>query len=435
MELGEGGTHVTRSSRQSDVSMKGRTPTLLPGLMSAVLGAAACVVWMTLASAQTVPPDPPFGERASFHLDKGTLRVHGASPALLEKVGVSAFRYFRLLARQFAARTCYEFRDLRWRLPSVAVHGDSHIEQFVITQDSYGLADFDRAGFGPSVVDLVRYGASIHLACREVRWPCDPEQAVAAYFNAYRASLDHPGTRSQPAIVERLRTGVLQDRQTWLQWAEGLMQPMSAADEQTFREGWGRFIRLMRETSPTRSETFYRISRVGTVEIGIGSALEPKTLIRIAGPTDEPDDDLILDARITAIPGERECVSRPANGGSLHVLMLTSLLGRRLPEVFGFLPREGAREAPELWIESWDPGYREVSLDDLRSQADLNELAIDAGSQLAGYFWGTFPEPLRGHQRFAQLRAFEMSEARARDLTRELVRETASEWDRFRRQR
>jgi hypothetical protein len=435
MELGEGGAHVTRSSSQPDVSMKERTPPRLRGLMSAVLGAAACVVWMSLASAQTISADPPFGERASFRLDKGTLRVQGASRSLLDKVGVSAFRYFRLLARQFAARTCYEFRDLRWRLPSVAVHGDPHIEQFVITQDSYGLADFDRAGFGPSVVDLVRYAASIHLACREVTWPCDPGQAVTAYFTAYRTALDHPGTRSKPAVVDRLRAGVAQDRQTWLHWAEGLMQPMSAADEQMFREGWGRFIRLMRETSPTRPETFYRISRVGTVEIGIGSALEPKTLIRIAGPTGQPDDDLILEARVTAIPREHECVSRPANGGSLNVLMLTSLLGQRLPEVFGFLPREGAREAPELWIESWDPGYREVILSDVRSQADLNELATDAGSQLGGYFWATFPEPLRGHQRFAQLRAFEMSEARARDLTRELVRETVSEWDRFRRQR
>ena len=67
----------------------------------------------------------------------------------------------------FAARTCYEFRDVRWQLPSVAVHGDAHPEQFVVTDASFGLADFDRAGFGPAIVDLVRYAASVHLACRE----------------------------------------------------------------------------------------------------------------------------------------------------------------------------------------------------------------------------------------------------------------------------
>ena len=81
---------------------------------------------------------------------------------------------------------------------------------------------------------------------------------------------------------------------------------------------------------------------MGHVAIGIGSALEPKILIRIAGPTDMPDDDFILEARTTSVPDGRECVSRPAHGGSLHVFMLTEMLGHPLPEVFGFLPREGA---------------------------------------------------------------------------------------------
>jgi uncharacterized protein DUF2252 len=397
--------------------------------------ATAYVVWISIASAQTISTDAPFGDRATFRLSKATLRAQGASPALLEKVGSSGYRYFRLLARQFAARTCYEFRDLRWRLPSVAVHGDAHIEQFVVTNDAYGLADFDRAGFGPAVVDLVRFAASIHLACRDAQWSCDGRQAVTAYFDAYRASLDHPVTRSRPTLVDRVHAGPPQDPRTWLQWADGLMRPMPPAEEQAFRDGWFRFVELMTETFPQRPQAFYRISHLGRIEIGIGSALEPKTLIRIDGPTDAPDDDLMLEVRITAARDARDCVSRPATGGSLDVLMFASLLGQRLPEVFGFLPREGAREAPELWVQSWDRGYRELSLADLRSQTDLSELAIDAGTQLAGHFWTTFPEPLRGHQRFAQLRAFDMASERARDLARQLADETLTEWDRFRRQR
>jgi hypothetical protein len=377
----------------------------------------------------------PFGERSSLRLNKPALRAEGAPQALLDKVSASAFRYFRMLARQVDDRACYEFRDLRWRLPSVAVHGDAHIEQFVVTDDSYGLSDFDRSGFGPSVVDLVRYTASIHLACREVLWPCDPTQAARAFFRAYREALDHPVARSQPAIVGRLRATPPLDRHAWLEWAEQQMQPLPAADEQALRREWFRFIALMRETSPERQEGFYRISRMGQVAIGIGSALEPKTLIRIAGPTDSPDDDYILEARITGLPDGRECVSRPANGGSLHVFMLTELLGHRLPEVFGFAPREGGAEQRELWIQSWDNGYREISVTTLRDQTDLDELANDAGTQLAGNFWTTFPQPLRLHQRFAQLRAFEMTEDRARDLGRDLAREIVTEWERFRRQR
>ena len=65
--------------------------------------------------------------------------------------------------------------------------------------------------------------------------------------------------------------------------------------------------------------------------------------------------------------------------------MYAALLGPRLPDVFGFFPREDAREAPELWIQSWDRGYRELSIADLDLQTELNALAVDAAVQLAGH--------------------------------------------------
>jgi hypothetical protein len=409
----------------------GFTTSVAPKVMTVL----ACAAWISTATAQTSSTEAAFGERASFRVDKSTLRAQGASAALIERVDASAFRYFRLLARQFAARTCFEFRELRWRLPFVAVHGDAHVEQFVITEHSYGLEDFDQAGFGPLVVDMVRYAASIHVACRQAGFPCDADEAVSKYFDAYHAALDQPVDRIQPAIVGRLYAAAPPDAHAWLQWAESLMQPLPSNDEQSFRPGWGRFVQLMRETTPDRPDTFYQVARVGGINVGVGSALEPKILIRIAGPSGAADDDLMLEARNTVTPTGAECVSRPANGGSLQVLMFASLLGPRLPDVFGFLPREGAREAPELWVQSWDRGYRELSIADLRSQTDLNELAIDAGTQLAGHFWTKFPEPLRGHQRFAQLRAFEMTSARAKLLARTLADETVAEWERFRHQR
>jgi hypothetical protein len=399
-----------------------------------VLSAVTCAACIGAAAAQTVPAESPFGAPASFRVDKKALRAQGSPSALIEKVDASPFRYFRLLARQFNARTCFAFNDLRWRLPAAAVHGDAHIEQFVVTERSYGLEDFDQAGFGPAVVDLVRYAASIHVACRTAPWACNGDEAVQAYFDAYRAALEQPVDRTQPAIVERLRASVPQDQQGWLKWADALMRPLPTTDQEALSRGWERFVQLMRETRPERLDPFYRISRAGRIEIGIGSAAETKTLIRIAGPTDAPDDDVILEARITATPTGFECVSRPANGGSLQILMFTALLGPRLPDVFGFLPREGAPEAPEWWIQSWERGYRELAASELRTQAELNALAVDAARQLAGHFWTKFPEPLRGHQRFAQLRAFEMTHERARRLAREFADEAVTEWERFRRE-
>ena len=402
-------------------------------LVAAVLVAVAGAVCLAAAASQTDTSGSQFGQRVSLRLDRAALRAQPGGSALVEKVDGSAFLYFRLLAQQFAARTCYAFRDLRARLPFVAVHGDAHLEQFVVTEDWFGLTDFDRAGFGPAVVDLVRYAVSIHLACREAAWPCDANQAVSAYIAAYGAALDRPVTRVEPALVRRVRAP--QDRQRWFEWAEGLMQPLSIEEQRLLATGWARFLALMEATAPERPESFYRIVRAGIVRIGIGSGLEPKTLIRIAGPTDAPDDDLILEGRITTPPDPRDCISRPATGGSLHALMFTALLSQRLPEVFGFFPREGARKEEEIWIQSWDPGHRELLLADLRGQADLNELATDAATQLAGHFWTTFPEQLRGHQRFAQLRALELTDQRARTLASDLARETVSEWERFRNRR
>ena len=275
-------------------------------------------------AAQTGSAPPPFGERSSLRLNKATLRAKGAPQALLDKVGASAFRYFRMLARQVDDRTCYEFRDLRWRLPSVAVHGDAHIEQFVVTDDSYGLSDFDQSGIRP----IGRRSRQVH-APRFISHvvKCNGGAIPGRRHECSSAPIVRHSIIPSPAVSRRSWTGVRAtpplDRHAWLEWAEQQMQPMPADDEQALRREWFRFVALMRETSPERPEAFYRISRVGQVAIGIGSALEPKTLIRIAGPTDSADDDYILEARITAIPDGRECVSRPANGGSLHVFMLT----------------------------------------------------------------------------------------------------------------
>jgi Uncharacterized protein conserved in bacteria (DUF2252) len=405
---------------------------LLGGLLCALVCTVACrSADRSVASGQPVSAGLPANEFSNLQLTKAKLRASGASDALIDKIGTSPFRYFRAVSEPFKHRTCEAFRDLRWRLPSGAVHGDAHIEQFVVTDEDFGLADFDNAGYGPAIVDLVRYATSLHLACRDIGGTCDPDQAVTAYFNAYRTALDHPVERDEPPVVARLRARLGPEPEAWLQWADGLMQPLAPDEEARVRSGWFRFVAMMRETTPERPESFYTIRRLGSVEIGLGSALAQKWLIRIAGPTDDPRDDVILEARTHSIPEYRGCVWRPT-GGSLNVFMLTSLLDHPLPKVFGVLPNPDGPELPELWIQSWERGYRELSLSDLRDQADVNAIAADAGTQLAGHFWSTIPEALRGHHRFTQLRAFELTEHRARDLARSLAGEIVAEWNRYR---
>ena len=378
------------------------------------------------------PQGQAFGENVSFAVDRNALRARGASPELLAKIDASPYRYFRLLGPSFSARTCFAFQDLRWRLPSVAIHGDAHVEQFVVTRTTYGIEDFDQAGFGPAIVDLVRYAASIHVACRKTGFRCDADRAVAAYFTAYREALDHPIPPKPPAIVERLRQTSPTDTVAWLGWLDTQIRPLPSDEEAQYRRSWARFVTLLTEARPDRPASQYDISRLGRVEIGVGSALEKKVVVRTKGESDDPNDDLILETRPTTRPTGKECVWRPPHGGSLHVILFTSVIGRRMPEVFGFMPQEQDVTAPEWWVQSWEPGYRELSISDISSQTDLEELAADAAHQLAGHFWNSFPEPLRRYLRFAQLRAFDLVEARARQLAKDLGDEVAKEWERFR---
>lgn len=376
---------------------------------------------------------PPSGA-TSFRIDKAALHSNGMTPAQLAKIDASAFRYSRLLARQFEARTCSSFDDLRWRLPVTAVHGDAHVEQFVVTSDSYGVEDFDRAGYGPGVVDVVRYAASIELACREADCTCDSKQVVRRFLDAYRAAIDKAPDRSRPpAVVERVRKRAPQGRAAWLDWVDRQMTPLALSDETRARKAWTTFTDLQAAARPDRPADFFAIVRAGELKMGVGSALERKLLVRVQGPSPDPADDVVLEARAGEPPGASGCVWRPEQGGSLHVLMFAALLGPRMPDVLGYV---GLAETPNtrpFWVQSWHPGYVELSLADIRSQEELEEVAEDAAKQLAGHFWMRFPEPLRVYQRYAQLQAFDLVRERATRLASELASEVVAEWKRFRK--
>lgn len=383
-------------------------------------------------------PAPPCAEEefgsadASFALDRGELQARGASPKLLAKLSSSPYAYFRALARAYELKTCAEFRDQRWQLPVMAIHGDAHVEQFVLTPDTAGLEDFDQSGYGPAVVDLVRYAASVHLACRTAAFACDADRVISAYFAAYRSALDHEPTRSEPSIVARLRRETPADPLSWLRWAEGLLQPLSREEEARVLRGWHDFQVREAELHPERGPTFYDVVRLGSFEMGIGSALEKKFLFRLHGPTDAPDDDLVVEARTPTPVSGKSCAWRPLHGGALQPLMFATLLGPRLAEVFGFATL-GGEGTPEFWLHSWVAGYRELDLEDLGSEIELVELAEDAARQLAGHFWKRFPKPLRPIQRQAQLRAFDATESHAKDLARAFADETQAAWERFRK--
>lgn len=92
------------------------------------------------------------------------------NPKLLARILRGPHGYFRFINEIFAEEVCGRFRDdLGW-IPNVNLQGDAPLENYAITERGRGLTDFDAATMGPAVLDLVRFGVSIHLAYQPYRY-------------------------------------------------------------------------------------------------------------------------------------------------------------------------------------------------------------------------------------------------------------------------
>src|SRR5687767_6582823 len=122
-------------------------------VLRALVLAAACVLLIAAPSARgQLRPDP--------------VALRSVPSELIDRLRADPFTYFRFINRRWTDRVCEAFADVT-DVPIVRLHGDAHVEQFALTKDMWGLADFDDSARGPAFVDVVRYLGSIDLAVRQ----------------------------------------------------------------------------------------------------------------------------------------------------------------------------------------------------------------------------------------------------------------------------
>jgi hypothetical protein len=89
---------------------------------------------------------------------------------LIDQLRSDPTDYFRFVNRPWIARVCEVFAEDIRDQPIVRLHGDAHLEQFAVTNDAWGLDDFDDSARGPALIDLVRFLGSIDLTVRQRGW-------------------------------------------------------------------------------------------------------------------------------------------------------------------------------------------------------------------------------------------------------------------------
>jgi hypothetical protein len=314
-----------------------------------------------------------------------------APPDLLSKLGAEPYNYFRFINREWTSRVCEVFAADLMSQPTVQLHGDAHIEQYAFTNRAWGLDDFDDSTRGPALVDIIRFMGSIELAVRRRGWTSDRDLVFDRFVAGYRQGLSDPLHQpARPPIVTRLQLRQsTPTNQAFLAWAETLMEPMSETVTKGVTTAMSEFARLVQRERPELPDAYFRIARAGWLRMGIGSATAKKVLIRVDGPSIDPGDDVLLEAKAVRALADVRCLETPRARPTFRVITGNQQLGRLKHDILVAGPEvpvpELSAEGPNLadwWIRSWEPSYREIALDDFGSVEELATVVYDSGAQL-----------------------------------------------------
>jgi len=338
--------------------------------------AALCVALTALPSAQA--PLRPLPETLA-----------AASPELIDRLRADPYTYFRFVNRAWTTRVCEAFADVK-DVTIVRLHGDAHVEQFAFTQDAWGLDDFDDSARGPALVDVVRFLGSIDLATRQRGWTSDRDAVWNRFFEGYYRGLSEADYRPpEPDIVHQLRQQAPLTPTAFLAWGEQQMQPMDEAESKPIISGIESLEHLIRLERSDLAPGYFAVIRVGWLRIGVGSATARKVLIRLQGPTTDPGDDVLVEAKEVANLEGLACLERPTTLLAARVIDGARQIGRLKHDILAMGPTQSLTAAADRaqywldwWVSSWEPSYREIRVSDLRSVEDLADIAYDAGAQL-----------------------------------------------------
>jgi len=362
---------------------------------------------------------------------------------LVDRLRADPYAYFRFVNRPWIARVCEEFADEVGALPIVRLHGDAHVEQFGVTSEAWGLDDFDDSEQGSALIDIVRFLGSVDLVLRQRGWTGERETLFDRFFAGYRNGLTDPQLQPpRPMIVNRIRAGTPRSRLEFLSWGEALMRPMEGPALEAVVAGLRAVEPLVAAQRRDLPPGYLTVIRAGWLQMGVGSAVVPKILIRVQGVSKAPDDDVLVEAKQARnLDGLRCRETPPSVQPTLRVVLGATQLGRLKPNILVagptlVIPELVARgkELRQWWLRSWDPSYRELHVADLRSARDLAAVGYDAGVQLGAGGMKEVSGVARSGDRRRMLALLKQLEPRIRERTGGLVDDLLKGWNELRAQ-
>lgn len=348
------------------------------------------------------------------------------------KIARSPFAYFRYTNRPFTDLVCGKYASMLPQMPMVLVHGDAHLEQYAVAAEGRGLADFDASAVGPPVIDLVRFATSLVLAAdassstNAKGADSEARAAIDAFVRGYARALDDPqATVPEPAVAQRLRARFAKTTGEWLDSVQRLMIPTLPEDQAKYDAGWAEFVAQMRAGDPSIPPTFFKIKIGGRLDMGIGSAHADKFLVRIEGPTDAPDDDLVMEAKAVT----KDTLGKCLRGAELDPRRIITGQAQLSNTPQRFLAAVTINGKP-FYSHTWLVHYTELSVSDVHSAAELAEVSEEIGVQLGhGHSRSSSNETER---RTALVRALRLVTPSLFEVARSMALDVRRAWAKYR---
>jgi hypothetical protein len=348
---------------------------------------------------------------------------------LLARLIESPHRYFRFINIPFSEEVCRRFGRSLEGTPLFNLHGDAHIEQYAITDLGRGLTDFDDSSTGPAVVDLLRFGVSLRLAC--YGHDCgDIDSIYVEFLRGYRAALTDPEIEApEPRVVSRIQAEFTFDRQAYLEWIESIMDPIPGEEAENLSLAMAPYVEAMLAESPGRDSRYYDLVAAGYLRMGVGSALDRKYLVRVQGPSPEPLDDIVLEIKQVRALDEIDCISVSRGPDPFRVLLGQSRIAYEPYGHLGYIRFDGET----FWIHAWVENYQEVEVgESFESPEEIAEVAFDVGVQLGRGHPNQIGAPFDAQLRREQVRILDRDRAQIEKAVEDLAALTLSAWERFR---
>lgn len=352
------------------------------------------------------------------------------NPKLLKRILSSPHGYFRFINIKFSQEICHRFNSKLAGAPTVNLHGDAHLEQYAVTDLGRGLTDFDDSSMGPGILDWMRLGVSLRLACQANGWLNQADSLFGIFFKGYRTALDNPKIENdEPIVVKRMKSKFKINREKYFQWVNSIMEPMPQTEKDSLMLAVQPYVETQLAEHPELKADYFKVIDSGYLKLGIGSALDLKFVVRIQGKTNNPMDDVVLEFKqvrdITGI----SCIQTGQKMDPFRILLGESRIAYQPFQHLGYFKYKRLI----FWVHSWVDNYDEVKINKtFKTPAELAEVAYDIGIQLGKGHVKHIAAPLDLQLRRQQLHIIKDHEQHLRNACQELTKITIAAWELFR---